>query len=186
MDLQLNLDIDTEMIDTEMVDTEMVDKENEIIYNDFQSENQRIAFLRIGQSLIVKEDMDENFTFDYIKTYEENKNEFITKLDAKINAFSNAKDNILKNINTLTLENKLISDNIKLFESKINDETNKNIFIQFLQINQIKKKKEYLQNQLDNEHEIYKLNFNKISEMHEELLKLNYCFKSTNHYKSFY
>lgn len=172
MDLQLNLDIDTEMID----------KENEIIYNDFQSQNERIVFLRIGQSLINKEDMDENFTFDYIKTYEENKNEFIIKLDAKINAFSNVKSNIINNINSLTLENKLISDNIKLFESKINDETNKNIFIQFLQINKIKK--EYLQNQLDKEHEIYNLNFNKISEMHEELLKLNYCLKSTNHYKS--
>jgi TRAP-type C4-dicarboxylate transport system substrate-binding protein len=176
MDLQINLNIDTEM----------VDKEYEIMYNEFQSENERIAFLRIGQSLIIKEDMDENFTFDYIKTYEENKNEFITKLDAKINAFSNTRDNILKNIDMIMSENKLILDNIKLFESKINDETNKNIFIQFLQINQIKKKREYLQNQLDNEHEIYKLNFNKISEMHEELLKLNYCFKSTNHYKSFF
>lgn len=174
MDLQLNLDIDTEM----------VDKENEIMYNDFQSENQRIAFLRIGQSLITKEDMDEDFTFDYIKTYEENKNEFIAKLDAKIDAFSNLKSNTINNINSLTLENKLLSDNIKLFESKINDETNKNIFIHFLQINKIKKKKECLQNQLDKEREMYNLNFIKISEMHEELLKLNYCLKSTNNYKT--
>ena len=178
MNLQLNLDIDTEM-----VDTEMVDKENEIMYNDFQSENQRIAFLRIGQSLIVKEDMDENFTFDYIKTYEENKNEFITKLDAKINAFSNTRDNILKNIDMIMSENKLILDNIKLFESKINDENNKNIFMQYLQINK-SNKKEYLQSQLGKQCEIYNINFNKMAEMHEELLKLDYCIKSTNHYKT--
>jgi hypothetical protein len=162
MDLQINLNIDTEM----------VDKEYEIMYNEFQSENERIAFLRIGQSLIVKEDMDENFTFDYIKTYEENKNEFITKLDAKINAFSNTRDNILKNIDMIMSENKLILDNIKLFESKINDENNKNIFMQ------------YLQSQLGKQCEIYNINFNKMAEMHEELLKLDYCIKSTNHYKT--
>jgi hypothetical protein len=173
MDLQINLNIDTEMVDTE----------NEILYNDFQSENQRIAFLRIGQSLIIKEDMDENFTFDYIKTYEENKNEFITKLDAKINTFSNAKGNILSNINILMSENKLILDNIKLFESKINDENNKNIFMQYLQINK-SNKKEYLQSQLGKQCEIYNINFNKMAEMHEDLLKLDYCIKSTNHYKT--
>jgi|LakMenEpi03Aug12_release.lakeMendotaPanAssembly.Ray.scaffolds.fasta_scaffold665830_2 hypothetical protein len=173
MDLQINLNIDTEM----------VDKEYEIMYNEFQSENERIAFLRIGQSLIVKEDMDENFTFDYIKTYEENKNEFITKLDAKINAFSNTRDNILKNIDMIMSENKLILDNIKLFESKINDENNKNIFMQYLQINK-SNKKEYLQSQLGKQCEIYNINFNKMAEMHEELLKLDYCIKSTNHYKT--
>jgi hypothetical protein len=173
MDLQINLNIDTEM----------VDKEYEIMYNEFQSENERIAFLRIGQSLIVKEDMDENFTFDYIKTYEENKNEFITKLDAKINAFSNTRDNILKNIDMIMSENKLILDNIKLFESKINDENNKNIFMQYLQINK-SNKKEYLQTQLGKQCEIYNINFNKMAEMHEDLLKLDYCIKSTNHYKT--
>jgi hypothetical protein len=161
----------------------MVDKEYEIMYNEFQSENERIAFLRIGQSLIVKEDMDENFTFDYIKTYEENKNEFITKLDAKINAFSNTRDNILKNIDMIMSENKLILDNIKLFESKINDENNKNIFMQYLQINK-SNKKEYLQSQLGKQCEIYNINFNKMAEMHEELLKLDYCIKSTNNYKT--
>lgn len=173
MDLQLNLDIDTEM----------VEKENEILYNEFQSENQRIAFLRIGQSLIIKEDMDENFTFDYIKTYDENVSNFIAKLDAKLDAFFNAKGNILTNINILMSENKLILDNIKLFESKINYENNKNILVQFLQINK-SNKKEYLQNQLVKQCEMYNLNFNKMAEMHEELLKLDCCIKSTNHYKT--
>ena len=178
MDLQLNLNIDTEM-----VDTEMVDKENEILYNEFLSENQRNVFLRIGQSLIVKEDMVDDFKFTHVNTFEENAAEFITKLDAKINAFSNSKDNILKNIDMIMSENKLILDNIKLFESKINDENNKHIFMQYLQINK-SNKKEYLQTQLGKQCEIYNINFNKMGEMHEDLLKLDYCIKSTNHYKT--
>jgi hypothetical protein len=173
MDLQLNSEIDTEMIE----------KENEIMYNDFLSENERNVFLRIGQSLIDKEYMDDDFKFTHIKTYEENKDEFIIKFDAKINAFSNAKGNILTNINMLMSENKLILDNIKLFESKINDENNKHIFAQYLQINK-SNKKEYLQTQLGKQCEIYNINFNKMADLHEELLKLDYCIKSTNHYKT--
>ena len=80
-------------------------------------------------------------------------------------------------------ENKLILDNIKLFESKINDENNKHIFAQYLQINK-SNKKEYLQTQLGKQCEIYNINFNKMADLHEELLKLDYCIKSTNHYKT--
>lgn len=178
MDLQLNPEIDIEM-----VEKEMVEKENETMYNEFILENERNVFLRIGQSLIDKEYMDDDYKFTHIKTYEENMAEFITKLDAKINAFQDIKSNILKNIDMIMSENKLILDNIKLFESKINDENNKHMFIQYLQINK-SNKKEYLQSQLGNQCEMYNINFNKMAEMHEDLLKLDYCIKSTNHYKT--
>ena len=55
-----------------------------------------------------------SWTGDVSHIWNKFKSNITPKLDAKINAFSNSKDNILKNIDMIMSENKLILDNIKL------------------------------------------------------------------------
>jgi len=175
MDSQINIFLDLEM------DPD-INKDNEEIYNDFMGEIERNVFLRIGRSLISNEEIDHDdySILPYIKTYEDSSNDYLEKLDRKILTFENKKAKLSDQINTLSLENKQLSDNIKLLETKMNSE---NIFVKLLQINKIKKKRANFQNILDGEREKYNTIFNIISKLHEEILKIDDYIKNINSYK---
>lgn len=176
MDSQINIFLDLE-IDPD------INKDNEEIYNDFIGEIERNVFLRIGRSLISNEEIecDDYSILPYIKTYEDSSNDYLEKLDRKILAFENKKVKLSDQINTLSLENKQLSDNIKLLETEMN--FNENIFVKLLQINKIKKKLANLQNILDGKRDKYNTIFNIISKLHEEILKIDDYIKNINSYK---
>ena len=149
-----------------MVNDELNDEQ---LYNDFISEVQRNAFLRVGQTLITEFESKSNI---YIKSYEESKFEYLAKIDNKLDALFCKQEKILEQINVLTLENNNTLDNIKLYEQQLYC---KNIFTMI----KIYSKREYLQMQLDNDKTKYITTFGIITKLHEDILEIDEQIKNT-------
>jgi len=161
------------------------EKDNDEIYNEYIIECTNISFIRIGISLTNDSDFiesesesesDEQNT--YIKSYDEVYFDYLSKLDKKIDRLFYKQEQIQEQINSLTLENKITSDNINFIEAKL---SNKNI----LSIIKYYSSKEDLVNQLDKENKKYNNTFNVITKLHEVILEIDDEIKNTKMYKEF-
>jgi hypothetical protein len=143
--------------------------------NDLSLKIDSSVFLRIGQSLC----KDNDYSFkDFpvnIKTQEEYKRDYFLKLDEIIKSFENKKNDILNNINFLTIHNKKISDKIKLQEYELHVLQSK---ISFPWVLNKEKNKKLIQE----DKKIYKETFEKITSLHEEIINLNEYIKKTKSY----
>jgi len=154
------------------------EKDNEEIYDEYIAECTNISFIRIGISLtnnadFIESDQDNNI---FLKSYEQIYVDYLAKLDNKIDRLFYKQEQIQEEINSLTLENKVTSDNIKFIESKL---SNKNI----LSIIKYYSTKEDLVKQLDEEKIKYNNTFNVITKLHESVLEIDEQIKTTKMYR---
>ena len=154
------------------------EKDNEEIYDEYIAECTNISFIRIGISLtnnadFIESDQDNNI---FLKSYEQIYVDYLAKLDNKIDRLFYKQEQIQEEINSLTLENKVTSDNIKFIESKL---SNKNI----LSIIKYYSTKEDLVKQLDEEKIKYNNIFNVITKLHESVLEIDEQIKTTKMYR---
>ena len=133
-----------------------------------------IVFIMIGQSRVNNSNNDGLFLINK-KTQEEYINEYHKKLDNDIKTFENDKIDIFNKIELLTISNKKVSDKIKENEVKLSKLNN-----QFFSYRQIKK----IQNEISQDYKYYNETFEKISNMYEEILKIEECIKKTKSYYS--
>ena len=157
------------------------EKDNDEIYNEYTIECTNISFIRIGISLTNDADFIESESDEqniYIKSYDEVYVDYLSKLDKKIDRLFYKQEQIQEQINSLTLENKITSDNINFIEEKL---SNKNI----LSIIKYYSSKEDLVNQLDKENKKYNNTFNVITKLHEIILEIDDEIKNTKMYKEF-
>ena len=133
-----------------------------------------IVFIMIGQSMVNNSNNDGLFLINK-KTQEEYINEYHKKLDNDIKTFENDKIDIFNKIELLTISNKKVSDKIKENEVKLSKLNN-----QFFSYRQIKK----IQNEISQDYKYYNETFEKISNMYEEILKIEECIKKTKSYYS--
>jgi len=146
----------------------------EDMYNDFIAELDRNAFLRIGQSMVSNSglvDEDENDVI--IKTDEEVRHEYLTKIDHKIDNLLYKQEQLLEKINSLTLENNTTLENMKTLKAKINKKDSVISWIR-LYLN-----KEELANQHNEETEKYCNVFDIIAQHHEQVLEIEEQIKNT-------
>ena len=146
----------------------------EDMYNDFIAELDRNAFLRIGQSLVSNSglvDEDENDVI--IKTDEEVRHEYLTKIDHKIDNLLYKQEQLLEKINGLTLENNTTLENMKTLKAKINKKDSVISWIR-LYLN-----KEVLESQHNEETEKYCNVFDIIAQHHEQVLEIEEQIKNT-------
>ena len=151
----------------------MLEKDDEEMYNEFLAESERNVFLRIGQSLITDKFIVTEPDI-HIKTYDELYFEYISKLDKKIDSLFYKHEQIIQQINVMTLENIVTLSNIKDIEAQL---CHTNIFsiITFQQY----LSKESLQKQLDNHKAKYCKIFDIITKLHEEILEIDGQIKNT-------
>ena len=133
----------------------------------FSTEFDISVFLRIGQALCNTNDC----------VYKDN-NLIFLKLDETIKSFENEKVSILNKIEILSLSNKKISDTLKKFESELNDSDLNNKFSIFLNF-----KREKLKKIIERDTKIYNETFEKITNMYEQIIKIEEDIKKT---KAFY
>jgi hypothetical protein len=133
------------------------------------------VFLRIGQSMC----KDNNYYFIdvslNIKTQEEYKRDYFLKLDEAIKSFEDQKNDILNKINFLTITNKKTSDKIKLQEYELAFLEKKLSFPWVLN-------KENFKNAIQNNKNLYKETFEKITNLHEQIINLNEYIKKNKSY----
>jgi hypothetical protein len=147
--------------------------DNEQLYSDFIAELDRNAFLRIGQSLVSTSGLvDEDENDVNIKTDEEVRHEYLTKIDHKIDKLLYKQEQLLEKINVLTFENNTTLENIKNLKAKINKKDG--IISWFrLYLN-----KEELANQHNEETEKYCNVFDIITQHHEQVLEIEEQIKN--------
>jgi hypothetical protein len=146
---------------------------NEDMYKDFIAELDRNAFLRIGQSLVSNSGLDEDENDVIIKTDEEVRHEYLTKIDHKICDLLYKQEQLLEKINVLTLENNTTLENMKTLKAKINKKDGIISFIR-LYLN-----KEELEKQHNEETEKYCNVFDIITQLHEQVLEIEEQIKNT-------
>lgn len=134
-----------------------------------------IVFLMIAQSMVNNDNNAGLFLINK-KSQKDYINEYHKKLDNDIKTFENDKVDIFNKIELLTISNKQISDKIKENEVKLS-KLNNNFFFSFHQIKKLKY--EILQ-----DCNYYNETFEKISNMYEEILKIEECIKKTKSYYS--
>lgn len=143
--------------------------------NDLSLKIDSSVFLRIGQSMC----KDNNYYFIdvslNIKTQEEYKRDYFLKLDEVIKSFEDEKNDILNKINFLTIMNKKTSDKIKLQEYELAFLEKKLSFPWILN-------KENLKNGIQNNKSLYKETFEKITNLHEQIINLNEYIKKNKSY----
>ena len=145
----------------------------EDMYNDFIAELDRNAFLRIGQSLVSNSGLvDEDENDVNIKTDEEVRHEYLTKIDHKIDNLLYKQEQLLEKINGLTLENNTTLENMKTLKAKINKKDSVISWIR-LYLN-----KEELENQHNEETEKYCNVFDIIAQHHEQVLEIEEQIKN--------
>ena len=164
-----------------------VNKDNETIYNNYLSQIDHITFLRIGQSLSTVEELDHKEAIPIpISTYDECESTFLNKINKKLETFYMLKEDLSNLINNLSLENKQISDNIKILESSLCNYklkyNNINYFLKLLEKTKNKTNIIYYQTQIDNEQLKYNNNFNKLSQLYETIVQINGFIKNTKIY----
>jgi hypothetical protein len=143
--------------------------------NDLSLKIDSSVFLRIGQSMCE----DNNYYFIdvslNIKTQEQYKRDYFLKLDESIKSFEDQKNDILNKINFLTITNKKTSDKIKLQEYELAFLEKKLSFPWVLN-------KENFKNSIQNNKNLYKETFEKITNLHEQIINLNEYIKKTKSY----
>ena len=72
--------------------------DSEQLYTDFITELDRNTFLRIGQSLVPNSGLDEDENDVIIKTDEEVRHEYLTKIDHKLDSLLYKQKQLLKKI----------------------------------------------------------------------------------------
>ena len=144
----------------------------EDVYNDFIAELDRNAFLRIGQSLVSTSGLVEDENDVIIKTDEEVRHEYLTKIDHKLDSLLYKQKQLLKKINELTLENNTTLENMKTLKAKINKKDSVISWIR-LYLN-----KEELENQHNEETEKYCNVFDIIAQHHEQVLEIEEQIKN--------
>lgn len=145
----------------------------EDMYTDFIAELDRNAFLRIGQSLVSNSGLDEDENDVIIKTDEEVRHEYLTKIDHKIVNLLYKQEQLLEKINVLTLENNTTLENMKNLKAKIN---NKGGIISMIRLYL---NKEELESQHNEETEKYCNVFDIITQLHEQVLEIEEQIKNT-------
>ena len=136
----------------------------EQIYTDFITELDRNVFLRIGQSLVSNSGLEKNEYDVIIKTDGEICNEYLTKINHKLDSLLYKQEQLLLKINDLTRENNTTLENMKKLKAKIN---NKGSIISFITLYL---NKEDFENQHNEETEKYCNVFVIITQLHEEVL----------------
>jgi peptidoglycan hydrolase CwlO-like protein len=147
--------------------------DNEQIYTDFITELDRNTFLRIGQSLVSNSGLEKDEYDVIIKTDEEVRNEYLTKLNNKLDSLLYKQEQLLLKINDLTIENNATLKNMKNLKVKIN---NKDSIISFITLYF---NKEELENQHNEETEKYCNVFVIITQLHEQVLEIEEQIKNT-------
>lgn len=147
--------------------------DSEQLYTDFITELDRNTFLRIGQSLVPNSGLDEDECDIIIKTDEEVRHEYLTKIDHKLDSLLYKQKQLLKKINELTLENNTTLENMKTLKAKINKKDGIISFIR-LYLN-----KEELEKQHNEETEKYCNVFDIITQLHEQVLEIEEQIKNT-------
>jgi hypothetical protein len=146
--------------------------------DNFFNEFDKNVFIKIGEAM-----MNESYNNNNInnnnnnnnKSLEEYKREYHLKLENDIKNFENEKIDIFNKIELLTISNKKLSDKIKNNELKLSNLNNKFIFFNASEIDIIKK-------ELQHDNKYYNETFEKISNMYEEILKINDYIKKTKSY----
>jgi hypothetical protein len=151
--------------------------DNEQIYTDFITELDRNTFLRIGQSLVSNSGLKKDEYEVIIKTDEEVRNEYLTKLNHKLDSLLYKQEQLLLKINDLTIENNATLENMKNLKVKINNKGNIISFIT-LYFN-----KEDFENQHNEETEKYCNVFDIIAQLHEQVLEIEEQIKNTKNVK---
>lgn len=157
--------------------------ENEQLYNSFIAEVNRNIFLSIGESMEseidkYKEDVNYIKTNIRIKSYDEILHEYSTKLDHKIDNLLYKQEQICEKINILTLENNLTLENMKIIKAKLqnNGSSIVNMITNYFT-------KEDLERQYNEETNQYCNVFDKITQLHEEVLEIDEEIKNTKGFK---
>ena len=145
----------------------------EDMYTDFIAELDRNTFLRIGQSLVSNSGLDEDENDVIIKTDEEVRHEYLTKIDHKLDSLIYKQEQLLQKINDLTLENNTTLENMKTLKAKIN---NKGGIISMIRLYL---NKEELESQHNEETEKYCNVFDIITQLHEQVLEIEQQIKKT-------
>ena len=151
----------------------------EQIYTDFITELDRNVFLRIGQSLVSNSGLEKNEYDVIIKTDGEICNEYLTKINHKLDSLLYKQEQLLLKINDLTRENNTTLENMKKLKAKIN---NKGSIISFITLYL---NKEDFENQHNEETEKYCNVFVIITQLHEEVLEIEEQIKNTKITKEF-
>ena len=151
--------------------------DNEQLYTDFITELDRNTFLRIGQSLVPNSGFKKDECEIIIKTDEEICNEYLTKINHKLDSLLYKQEKLLLKINDLTIENNTTLENMKKLKAKIN---NKGSIISFITLYL---NKEDLENQHNEETEKYCNVFVIITQLHEEVLEIEEQIKNTKNVK---
>jgi hypothetical protein len=147
--------------------------DNEEVYADFITELNRNTFLRIGQSLVSNSGLENDECDIIIKTDEEVRYEYLTKIDHKIDNLLYKQEQLLEKINVLTLENNTTLENMKNLKAKINKKDGIISSIR-LYLN-----KAELTNQHNEETEKYCNVFDIITQLHEQVLEIEEQIKNT-------
>lgn len=109
------------------------------------------------------------------KTYYEYKKNYIDKLNQENKLLNNNKKELLNKIDSLTLINKNISDEIKVYKNKLN---NNNSFYGYFN-------KDIIIKNINDNNKLYNINFERITENYEDIVKIDECIKKNNNYMKF-
>ena len=151
--------------------------DNEQLYTDFITELDRNTFLRIGQSLVSNSGFKKDECDVIIKTDEEVRHEYLTKIDHKLDSLIYKQEQLLQKINDLTLENNTTLENMKNLKAKINNKGN------IISLITLYFNKEELETQHNEETEKYCNVFDIIAQLHEQVLEIEEQIKNTKHVK---
>ena len=151
--------------------------DNEQLYTDFITELDRNTFLRIGQSLVSNSGLKKDECDVIIKTDEEVRHEYLTKIDHKLDSLIYKQEQLLQKINDLTLENNTTLENMKNLKAKINNKGN------IISLITLYFNKEELETQHNEETEKYCNVFDIIAQHHEQVLEIEEQIKNTKHVK---
>lgn len=147
--------------------------DNEEVYKDFIAELDRNTFLRIGQSLVSTSGLvDEDENDVNIKTDEEVRHEYLTKIDHKIDKLLYKQEQLLEKINVLTFENNTTLENMKTLKAKINKKDG------IISLIRLFLNKEELESQHNEETEKYCNVFDIIAQHHEQVLEIEEQIKN--------
>ena len=153
--------------------------ENEHLYDSFIAEVNRNIFFSIGEAMEAeidkyKEDIEdkEDNDKDKVKTYEEIRHEYLTKLDHKIDNLLYKQEQLFEKINILTLEN------MKTIKAKLQNKTSS-----FVTMITSYLAKEDLERQHNEATEQYCNVFDIITRLHEEVLEIEEQIKNTKGFK---
>jgi len=160
--------------------------ENEHLYDSFIAEVNRNVFLSIGEAMEAEIDKYKEDIYkdkdkdkeDKVKTYEEIRHEYLTKLDHKIDNLLYKQEQLFEKINILTLENNLTLENMKTIKAKLQNKTSS-----FVTMITSYLAKEDLERQHNEATEQYCNVFDTITRLHEEVLEIEEQIKNTKGFK---